>query len=233
MIPGMDGFARSEALETSAKRMDPETAGAARTLDACRDRSSPDEQLLLLLERSFQVALLDALSRIPKAAATPQTPAASRVPVPASAQPSASVNAPAAQSNVGGEAQAVIGRAPEEGLIRAAALQAAIDPRFLHALRRAENGGPGREFGVLSVPAPTYQDQARVAAESIRRNVERFDAQGRSAIDPATGRYTEEFIRFFSSRYAPIGAGNDPAGLNRSHARNLIRLYAQLPPKDG
>jgi hypothetical protein len=144
----------------------------------------------------------------------------------------ASANAPAAQSNASAEAPAAIGPAPEEELIRAAALRAAIDPRFLHALRRAENAGPGREFGVLSVPAPTYTDQARLAAESVRRNVERLDAKGRSAIDPATGRYTEEFIRFFSSRYAPIGAGNDPAGLNRSHARNLIRLYAQLSPKD-
>jgi hypothetical protein len=108
-----------------------------------------------------------------------------------------------------------------------------VDPRFLGALRRAENGGPGREFGVLSVSAPTYEDQVRLAAASIPRNVERFEASGRVAIDPATGRYSEEFIRFFSNRYAPVGAANDPAGLNQYHARNLVRLYAQAASSSG
>jgi hypothetical protein len=115
---------------------------------------------------------------------------------------------------------------PRKGWI-ARRSRAAVDPRFLGALRRAENGGPGREFGVLSVSAPTYEDQVRLAAASIRRNVERFEASGRVAVDPATGRYSEEFIRFFSNRYAPVGAANDPTGLNQHHARNLIRLYAQ------
>jgi hypothetical protein len=118
-------------------------------------------------------------------------------------------------------------------LIRDAASRASVDPRFLGALRRAENGGPGREFGVLSVPAPTYEDQVRLAAASIRRNVERFEATGRVAVDPAIGRYSEEFIRFFSNRYAPVGAANDPTGLNQHHARNLIRLYAQASSTRG
>jgi hypothetical protein len=123
--------------------------------------------------------------------------------------------------------------AAEKVLIRDAASRAAVDPRFLGALRRAENGGPGREFGVLSVSAPTYEDQVRLAAASIRRNVERFEATGRAAIDPATGRYSEEFIRFFSNRYAPVGAANDPNGLNQHHARNLLRLYAQAVSTSG
>ena len=123
--------------------------------------------------------------------------------------------------------------AAEQVLIRDAASRASVDPRFLGALRRAENGGPGREFGVLSVPAPTYEDQVRLAAASIRRNVERFEATGCVAVDPATGRYSEEFIRFFSNRYAPVGAANDPTGLNQHHARNLIRLYAQAASTSG
>ena len=128
---------------------------------------------------------------------------------------------------------AASGRAAEQVLIRDAASRAAVDPRFLGALRRAENGGPGREFGVLSVPAPTYEDQVRLAAASIRRNVERFEATGRVAVDPATGRYSEEFIRFISNRYAPVEAANDPTGLNQQHARNLIRLYAQAASTRG
>ena len=118
----------------------------------------------------------------------------------------------------------------EAQIIQGAAETAGVDPDFLKALRRVENGSPGREFGVLSVPAPTYHDQARVAAETIQRNLERFRKQGGQPIDPVTGRYTEEFVRFFSSRYAPLGASNDPRGLNRFHAGNLIRLY--LKPSD-
>jgi hypothetical protein len=46
-------------------------------------------------------------------------------------------------------------------------------------------------------------------------------------VDPVTGRYTDEFMRFFSGRYAPVGAANDPGGLNRHHAGNLLRLDAR------
>ena len=113
----------------------------------------------------------------------------------------------------------------EARLIQESAERTGIDPAFLSALRKVENGGPGREFGILSVPAPTYEDQARIAAETVQKNLERFRKQGGQPIDPVTGRYTEEFIRFFSGRYAPIGASNDPRGLNRFHASNLIRAY--------
>jgi hypothetical protein len=77
------------------------------------------------------------------------------------------------------------------------------------------------------VPAPTFDDQARIAAESVRRNIERFEKTGGRAIDPTSGRYTDEFIRFFSARWAPVGATNDPTGLNRNHVGNLTRLYAK------
>jgi hypothetical protein len=103
--------------------------------------------------------------------------------------------------------------------------RAGIVPGFLKAHHRTENGGAGREFGVLSVPAPTHRDQAAVAAETVRRNTPRFEDPGRLAVDPVSGRHTPEFIRFFSSRDAPIGAANHPAGLDRFHARNLMRAY--------
>jgi hypothetical protein len=73
-----------------------------------------------------------------------------------------------------------------------------------------------------------FEDQARVAAESVRRGSERFERTGRRAVDTGSGRDTDEFITCFSSRWAPVGAANDPKGLNRYHARNLMRLYAQL-----
>jgi hypothetical protein len=203
-----------------------------------------DDGIAGVLQRSFSVALLDALKR----AAKPPAPKPDVVPAGAPPLPPL-LGAFASAGHRGTHAVAddpgVAARAPERAAapsappadeashIHAAAARAGVDERFLHALRRTENGGPGREFGVLSVPAPTYDDQARVAAESVRRSIERFTARtGRSATDPVTGRYTEEFVRFFSSRWAPVGAANDPTGLNRHHAQNLVRLYAKVAAKD-
>lgn len=233
MIPGVNGFTGASESAGPALRLDREAA--ARVLATLSAKGTADDQLAALLERSFHVALLEALSQIPEQPGHPQALPASKAPTVPVQPPGNPVDARALQkqSRVADPAPIAPAATPEKALIRGAASRAAVDPRFLGALRRAENGGPGREFGVLSVPAPTYEDQARLAAASIRRNVERFEATGRAAIDPATGRYTEEFIRFFSNRYAPVGAANDPSGLNRHHARNLIRLYAQASSTDG
>ena len=228
MIPSVNGFTGGPA-----QRLDQEAA--ARVLATLSAKATDDEQLAALLEGAFHVALLDALSQMPEKRGPSQTPLATKAPILPAQPPADPLDARALQNRTGAAAPPPMAPGPttEKELIRDAASRAAVDPRFLGALRRAENGGPGREFGVLSVSAPTYEDQVRVAAASIRRNVERFEATGRAAIDPATGRYTEDFIRFFSNRYAPVGAANDPSGLNQHHARNLIRIYGQAASTDG
>ena len=111
-------------------------------------------------------------------------------------------------------------------LIAKAAMKHGVPAAALCALRIAENGGPGREFGVLSTPAPTYEDQVDIAARSFKNAEGRFHGSGRPRIArTADGRYTEEFLRFFSHRWAPVGAENDPNGLNKHHADNLIEAY--------
>jgi hypothetical protein len=109
-------------------------------------------------------------------------------------------------------------------LILHAARTMGVPAAALVALRVVENGRPGREFGVLSVPAPTYEDQVLVAARSFRNAEQRF---GEAARD-VHGHYTEDFLRHFSARWAPIGAENDPDNLNSNHANNLVAAYAQL-----
>ena len=198
--------------------------------------AATDDGLLDLVQRSFRLALLEALEKMPasaKPALTSQAPAlkAPSAPAVSMAVPTTSP-APPPLPPIAEAFRAAAPRVDESRVIKSTADRAGVDPAFLQALRRAENGGPGREFGVLSVPAPTYDDQARVAAETIRRNVERFEQKGGPAIDPASGRYTKDFVEFFSSRYAPVGAANDPTGLNRHHARNLMRLYAQAAPRE-
>jgi hypothetical protein len=130
-----------------------------------------------------------------------------------------------------GESQPV--PSPEGAVIEREAERTGVDPRLLTALRRAENGGPGREFGVRSVDAPSLHAQGRVAANTIRNTALRYARQGGEVLDAATGRYSEGFLRFLSARYAPVGAANDPTGLNRHHAGNLIALYRQAHERGG
>jgi len=228
MIPIVRGQGGTSEPSGAAARLDREAA--ARVLATLSSKTNTDESLGSLLEDAFSVALLDALSRIP---ALPARPAVVEAPRPPADSGSTRIGVtPGEATSLPAPAPAPTVPSSEGERIKQAAARAAVDPRFLQALRRAENGRPGREFGVLSVSAPTYEDQARWAAASIRRNVERFEAGGRTAVDPTTGQYTDEFIRFFSNRYAPVGAGNDPTGLNQHHAaRNLIRLYAQIAAK--
>ncbi len=102
-----------------------------------------------------------------------------------------------------------------------------VDARLLAAIRKAEMGGPGREFGVLSVSAPTYQDQATIAANTIRNNIARYEAD-RSYSATVNGRYTEEFIRYLGSVYAPVGAANDPTALNQNWVNNVNTWYRSI-----
>lgn len=115
----------------------------------------------------------------------------------------------------------------EDRTIFGIAQQIGIDARLLAAIRKAENGGPGREFGVVSTPAPTYHEQATIAANTIRNNVARYETErGYSAV--VNGRYTDEFIRYLSGIYAPIGVANDPTGLNVNWTRNVSNFYRSI-----
>jgi hypothetical protein len=121
----------------------------------------------------------------------------------------------------------------EADVITREAQRTGLDPSLLVAIRRVENGGPGKEFGILTVPAADLDAQARVAANTVRNTLIRFERRGGTAVDPVTGRYTEPFLRFLSSRYAPVGAENDPSGLNRYHAANLIAFYRKASAPGG
>jgi len=98
----------------------------------------------------------------------------------------------------------------------------------LVALRRTEGGGPGNEFGVLSIPSvDTYPEELATAARSFRNHVTRARAAGVPVYTPDGGDFTEGFLRSFSARWCPVGAENDPRGLNAAHAGNLVALYQQ------
>lgn len=125
----------------------------------------------------------------------------------------------------------------EQEIIIEIAEQFVVDPVLLAAIRVIEDGGPGREFGVLSVEAPGYRDQAQVAARTIRNTIRRYSENRQRSPWGPDGRFTEDFLRYFSRGgpgypgYAPYdpdtgeSAENDPRGLNAHHFPNLLAVY--------
>lgn len=176
--------------------------------------------LLRLGELSFDDAVMQALQSREEAGTAPDEAVDAEPRTPPAAAPESAEGTGSLPSH---EAAAIVREAS----------RARIDPALLAALRRTENGRPGREFGVLSVPAEGLDAQTRVAANTVRNTIARFEQAGGVALDPTTGRYTEDFLRFLSSRYAPQEAANDPTGLNRHHAANLIALYRKASDAKG
>jgi hypothetical protein len=102
-----------------------------------------------------------------------------------------------------------------------------VDARLLGAIRKAEMGGAGKEFGVLYSGADTYQQQATIAANTIRSKQSDYEAtRGYSAV--VENRYTDEFIAYLGSKYAPVGAANDPGNLNSNWVNNVATWYGRI-----
>jgi len=81
---------------------------------------------------------------------------------------------------------------------------------ILYAVRKAENGPAGNEFGIMNVKARNTNlgVQAAWAAATIVKNRARWNGKG-------------DFIEFLGSRYCPVGAKNDRQGLNRNWIKNV------------
>jgi hypothetical protein len=97
--------------------------------------------------------------------------------------------------------------------IRTAAIRNGIEPGtedwyILLAIRKAEAGASGREFGIMDARADNLDKQAGWCAASIRKNRERWDGTG-------------DFVEFMGRRYCPVNADNDPDGLNVNWVGNV------------
>ena len=83
------------------------------------------------------------------------------------------------------------------------------------AIRYAENGGKGKEYGILHPRVkPTYRSQAGWCAATVQKNYDRWVKAGRKG----------DYLVFLSKRYCPIGADNDPNGLNHNWLGNVRKL---------
>ena len=116
--------------------------------------------------------------------------------------------------------EAIVGK---DGLTKATAYVSAIRENIrpkLHsklapivtAIRYAENGGKGREYGILHPRVkPTYRSQAGWCAATVQKNYDRWVKAGQPGA----------FVVYLGKRYCPVGAKNDPQGLNRHWIKNV------------
>jgi len=118
----------------------------------------------------------------------------------------------------------------EWSAIRAAAMRRGIDPYFVAAIRKTENGGPGREFGIVSIPAPTFAEQLRVCCNTVLHFLQSLRPK-MTLFQPALGAtryaYDEAWIGAFANHYAPPNVANDPRGLNSNWLKNCLAWYAK------
>jgi hypothetical protein len=112
----------------------------------------------------------------------------------------------------------------EKPRIAAFAAHHGVDPDFIESIRFAENGAPGREFGVLSVRAPSYEAQLNVCCASVAHRLSEYDGNPLAYIFGKL-RYRREFARAFAARWAPMDAQNDPDRLNVNWLDNVWGAY--------
>jgi len=89
---------------------------------------------------------------------------------------------------------------------------------ILFAIRTAENGREGIEFGVLHPRAIDQPNSLRVqagwCAATVSKNHKRWIDSGEKV----------DFITFLGNRYCPVGAENDPNGLNKHWISNVSKI---------
>lgn len=123
----------------------------------------------------------------------------------------------------------MINFAKERPLIEVACAPKNVDPAFVCAIRQAENGSPGREFGVLSQSAPTYADQLRICVATVAHRLESFPGNPLARDSFGRIRYNAKWVAYFQSIWAPSGldvhVDNDPNGLNANWLKNVLVFY--------
>lgn len=120
----------------------------------------------------------------------------------------------------------------ERQLIKAECLLWNIDHRLLMALRVAENGGDGRQFGVLSVSAPTYAEQLHIAARTVAHRLWTYPGNPLTATPYNEVVVSVNWAHYFASIWAPQGVANDPHGLNVNWTKDFLTAYHKFIEDD-
>jgi len=121
-------------------------------------------------------------------------------------------------------------------LIKVEAAKHSIDWAFVATIRQVENGGEGRDFGVLDGVSSTYAEQLQVTCATVAHRLETYPANPLqrcySPSKQSRMRYTMSFINYFASIWAPIGVSNDAHNLNSNWLKNAISAYSSFIAQD-
>jgi len=86
------------------------------------------------------------------------------------------------------------------------------DVQIVDAIYRAEGGKKAQfPYGIRSIKCEGEAECRQICLNTVRNNRKRFAKQT---------KYTD-FIAFLGSRYCPVGAENDPHGLNNHWVKNV------------
>lgn len=103
-----------------------------------------------------------------------------------------------------------------------------VDPYFIAAIRHAENGGPGLEFGDEYARGGTYYAQLIGCCATLRNKLSQYIGNPFELAQSGPIKrlvYSKGFISWFASKYAPVGAVNDPNGKNANWPKNAMFAY--------
>lgn len=84
--------------------------------------------------------------------------------------------------------------------------------RIADAIYIAEGGAKAKKpYGILSVKVANEAEARKVAINTVRNNWKRWHDAGKPG----------DYLEYLQKRYAPIGAKNDPSGLNKNWLKNV------------
>ena len=107
----------------------------------------------------------------------------------------------------------VMGVSLSLGLLIASHAYAIDDDRLANAIYKAEGVKSRHPYGILAKYKHTTPRQACI--NTIRSAKKRFAKQNQET----------DFIRFLGLTYCPVGAKNDPTGLNKNWVKNVTHFY--------
>ena len=85
---------------------------------------------------------------------------------------------------------------------------------YVEAIYKAEGGKKAKKpYGILSVPCNTKKECRQICYNTVRNNKKRYKEYGHKQYDT--------YLEFLASRYAPVGASNDPTNLNKNWIKNV------------
>ena len=105
---------------------------------------------------------------------------------------------------------------------------------MLFAIRRAENGGHGKQFGVLAKNAGAKKGETFLQSldrQAGHASVGVLNGEKRHQEHIASGG-TLGFVEHFGKRWAPQGVANDPTNLNKHWVKNVTKYKSDFlnPP---